>query len=55
LFLYPDSTVSDVAKIDVEAVGAMLEALSEPRSRYEDLEPEYEYLEPEAYCTCSCH
>jgi hypothetical protein len=58
----PHKTVSDprakvlaVVKIDVEAIGAMLDVLNAPRSRYEDMEPDYEYLEPVPRCTCSCH
>jgi hypothetical protein len=47
--------IPDVVKIDVEAVGAMLDELIAPRSAYEELEPDYEYLEPAAHCTCSCH
>lgn len=42
-------------KINVEAVGAMLDDLLAPRSAYEELEPDYEYMEPVPYCTCSCH
>ena len=44
------ASVSSVVKIDVEAVGAMLdEMLAVPsRSPYED-------LEPAPHCTCSCH
>jgi hypothetical protein len=37
-----------VVKIDVEAVGAMLdEMLADPgRPRFDELEPDYEFLEP---------
>jgi hypothetical protein len=45
----------DVAKIDVEAVGVMLDGLIAPRSAYEELDPDYEFLEPAAHCTCSRH
>jgi hypothetical protein len=46
-----------VVKLDVEAVGAMLdEMLADPgRSPFEELEPDYEFLEPVTHCTCSCH
>jgi hypothetical protein len=51
------ATVRSVVKIDVEAVGAMLdELLADPvRSPLEELEPDYEFLEPSTHCTCSCH
>jgi len=52
---WPHTMIPDVVKIDVEAVGAMLDELIAPRSAYEELEPDYEYLEPAAHCTCSCH
>ncbi|WP_364746162.1 hypothetical protein [Arthrobacter sp. LAR12-1-1.1] len=46
-----------MVKIDVEAVGAMLDELLAPveRSPFEELEPDYEYMEPAPYCTCHCH
>jgi hypothetical protein len=46
-----------VGKIDVEAVGAMLdEMLADPgRSKFEELEPDYEFMEPAPHCTCHCH
>ncbi|MCO4273617.1 hypothetical protein [Pseudarthrobacter cellobiosi] len=47
--------IPDVVKIDVEAVGAMLDDVDTPPSAYGELEPDYEYLEPVAICTCSCH
>jgi hypothetical protein len=43
--------IRDVVKIDVEAVDAMLDDLNAPRSAYEELDPDYEYLEPAAYYT----
>jgi hypothetical protein len=52
------STVSSVVKIDVEAVGAMLdEMLAVPRrSPFEDLEPDYEFLNAvthsDSYSSC---
>lgn len=42
-------------QIDVEAVGAMLDDLIAPRSAYEELDPDYEFLEPAACGTCPCH
>jgi hypothetical protein len=49
--------VLGVVKIDVEAVGAMLdELLADPGpTDYKELEPDYEYMEPGPHCTCSCH
>ena len=46
-----------VVKIDVEAVGTMLnEMLADTgRPKFEELEPDYEFLEPVTHCTCSCH
>ena len=42
----PLASASFVVKIDVEAVGKMLDELLAPvvRSPYEDFEPEYEYM-----------
>lgn len=53
----PRPSVRSVVKIDVEAVGAMLDELLAPveRSPFEELEPDYEYMEPAPYCTCHCH
>lgn len=49
--------VPSVVKIDVEAVAAMLdEMLAAPsRSPFEDVEPDYEFLDAVTHCTCSCH
>ncbi|WP_181038761.1 hypothetical protein [Arthrobacter sp. Y81] len=46
-----------MVKIDVAAVGKMLDELLAPaeRSPYEDCEPDYEFLMPAWACTCSCH
>lgn len=46
-----------MVKIDVDAVGRMLdEMLADPGpSKFLDLEPDYEFLEPVTHCTCSCH
>ena len=54
---YPGASVRYVVKIDVEAVGAMLdEMLAVPgRSPFEEMEPDYEFMEPAAYCICRCH
>jgi hypothetical protein len=53
---YVGGSVRRVVKIDVQAVAAMLdEMLAVPgRSPFEELEPDYEFLEP-ADCPCSCH
>lgn len=47
--------IPDVVKIDVDAVGAMLDNLIAPLSAYEELEADYDYLAPVPCCTCSCH
>ena len=50
------ASVGSVVKIDVEAVGAMLDdMLADPgRPKYEELEPDYEFLEPAFHCICRC-
>lgn len=52
----PPHRVHYVVKIDVEAVGKMLDDLLAPveRSPYEELEPDYEYM-PTPWCNCHCH
>lgn len=47
-------SLARVVKVDVEAVGKMLDGLLEVRSPYEDLEPDYEFM-PAPWCGCSCH
>lgn len=50
-------SVRGMVKIDVDAVGKMLDELLAPARRpsYEDCEPDYEFLAPATLCTCSCH
>lgn len=46
-----------MVKIDVEAVGKMLDELLAPATQpsHEDYEPDYEFLMPAQVCACSCH
>jgi hypothetical protein len=50
-----------MVKFDPEGFKAMMgriaaeEQAEAAGGRYEDLEPDYEYMATQAHCTCACH